>query len=338
LKADLQLLELSEDQRRQYIDAEALFKALETAKDEAWRHRGSMFWREQSGRTYLIRLWPDSRQNSLGPDSPELRQTFERFTARKNQIEARVKQLREQAETMKRLNRALRVGRAPDVVVGVLNALKKARVSEHFLLVGTNALYAYEAAAGMRFPHEVMATRDADFLFDTRRRAEFLEVMSGRGISFLDLLRKVDATFERDATDNHSAVNSKGYSIEVIRRFPPPELEASEHPMRMTAAEEDLWAMRASTGQRLLSVPKFSQVIVSTSGAMAIATTVHPLAFARIKRQLSQDPKRNPLKATKDALQADMVEMLVHQFLPQLAQHHEQQHHGHESERDQTGE
>jgi hypothetical protein len=77
--------------------------------------------------------------------------------------------------------------------------------------------------------------------------------------------------------------------------------------------------VRASTGQRLLSVPKFSQVVVAISGAMARMPTVHPMAFARIKRQLSQDPKRDPRKAPKDKAQADIVESLVEQFLPQLA-------------------
>jgi hypothetical protein len=319
LKKSFDFAELSEDQRRQYIDAEALQHALESAEEEAWRHRGSMFWRQQSGRNYLIRLWPDSRQNSLGVKSPQTEQTFERFTTRKARIEERLKQLREQASTTKRLNRALRVGRTPDVIIEVLNSLRKARVSKHFLLVGTNALYVYESAAGVRFPHEAMATRDADFLFDTRSRAEFLEVMEQRAVSFLDLLRKADKSFERDDHDLHSAVNSKGYAIEVIRRYPPKELEATEHPLRMTSDEGDLWAMRASTGERLLSVPRFSQVLVGTSGVMATASTVHPLAFARIKRQLSKDPKRSRLKASKDALQADMVQALVRDYLPHLS-------------------
>ena len=277
-----------------------------------------MFWREQAGRRYLIRMWPDSRQNSLGPETPKLEAAFDKFTSRKAQVEQRVKDLRTQAETMKRLNRALRVGRTPDVIVDVLNVLRRARVADHFLLVGTNAMYAYETAAGVRFPREVMATRDADFLFDTRNRGKFLEVMNGRGLSFLDLLRKADKTFERHPTDNHSAVNSKGYAVDVIRRFPPPELEATEHPLQMTDAEDDLWAMRASTGQRLLSVPKFTQVVVATSGAMASLTTVHPLAFARIKGQLSRDRARDPLKASKDALQAKMVKALVQDHLPHL--------------------
>jgi hypothetical protein len=47
-------------------------------------------------------------------------------------------------------------------------------------------------------------------------------------------------------------------------------------------------------------------------------TTVHPMAFARIKRQLAADRERDPRKAPKDAQQAVMVEALVTTHLPHL--------------------
>ena len=313
-------IELNEAQRRQLLDAESVFEALETAEEEAWRHRGSMFWREQAGRTYLIKLAPDSRQRSLGPESAETHATYERFMARKAEAEQRLKALREQADTMRRMNRALRVGRTPDVLVEILGVLAKARVSQHFLVVGTNALHAYEAAAGVRFPGDVMETRDADLLFDTRQRAEFVQVMESGRTSFLGLLRKADKSFQRHETDFQTAVNSKGYEIDLLRRFPPKELDSQEHPLQMTPDEDDLWAVRASMGERLLSAPRFSQMVVGTSGAMGRMTTVHPLAFARIKRQLAKQADRDPRKAPKDAAQARQVEALVREYLPHLGE------------------
>ena len=107
-------------------------------------------------------------------------------------------------------------------------------------------------------------------------------------------------------------------------------LEATEHPMHMTDDEDDLWVVRASTGQQLLSVPKFTQVVVGTSGAMATMATVHPLDFARIKHALSQKRGRDPLKASKDESQSVMVEELVAQSLPHLSRHHEHESDAHE--------
>ncbi|MEO5672291.1 MAG: nucleotidyltransferase domain-containing protein [Ramlibacter sp.] len=310
--------ELTEAQKRQFLDAESVFEALEHAEAEGRRHRGSMFWREQDGRKYLIRMSANSRQKSLGVFSAETRKTFERFNQRKSAVEERVKQLRSEMETWRRMNKALRVGRTPDLLVDVLNVLARADVAQHFLLVGTNALYAYETAAGVRFPSDVMATRDADFLFDTRSRAEFLEVMKERDASFIGLLRKADKTFQRHDTDNYTAVNSKGYEIDLIRRFPPDPEDAGEHPIHMTDHEDDLWAVRASMGEKLLSSQKFSQVVVGTNGGMARMTTVHPMAFARIKRALAKDRERDPLKARKDAMQARLVTRLIEAHLPHL--------------------
>lgn len=310
--------ELSEQQKRQLIDAEMLFGALEQAEAESIRHRGSMFWREQNGGRYLIALSAHSRQRSLGPASPETELKYERFTTRKVEVDARLKSLRGKVDECRRMNKALRVGRTPDILIEVLNAMMRYGVAEHFLVVGTHALFAYETAAGVRFPGDVMATQDADLLFDTARRAAFMEVMKDRKMSFLGILKKVDKTFERGELDNSTARNATGYEIDLIRRFPPDTEDSSEHPLRLTAEEEDLWPVRASMGQKLLSVPRFEQVVIGVNGAMARMRTVHPLDFARIKRELSQNRDRNPLKKAKDLAQAEMVEGLVRDYLPQL--------------------
>jgi hypothetical protein len=317
-KPEIPFYELNEQQKRQLIDAEMLFAALEQAEAEAIRHRGSMFWREQDGGRYLIGLSATSRQRSLGPASPENELKYERFTKRKEEVEVRVKSLRAKAEECRRMNKALRVGRTPDILIDVLSTMMRFGVAQHFLVVGTHALFAYETAAGVRFPSDVMATQDADLLFDTANRAAFMEVMKDRQTSFLGILKKVDKTFERDDLDNHTARNASGYEIDLIRRFPPDPEDTSEHPLQLTAEEGDLWPVRASMG-KLLSVPRFDQVVVGVNGGMARLRTVHPLHFASIKRQLAKDANRDPRKKTKDVAQADMVQALVRDYLPHLA-------------------
>lgn len=310
--------ELNEQQKRQLIDAEMLFSALEQAEAEAIRYRGSMFWREQDGGRYLISLSAHSRQRSHGPASPENELKYEKFTQRKTEVEARLKSLRAKADEVKRMNKALRVGRTPDILIDVLNAMMRYGVAEHFLVVGTHALFAFETAAGVRLPNDVMATQDADLLFDTGKRAAFVEVMKDRQMSFLGILKKVDKTFERDDLDNHTARNASGYEIDLIRRFPPDPEDTIEHPLQLTPEDGDLWPVRASMGQKLLSVPRFDQVVIGINGGMARMRTVHPLDFARIKRQLSQDLRRDPLKKTKDMAQAELIEQLVRECLPHL--------------------
>ena len=311
--------ELNEQQKRQLIDAEMLHAALEQIEAEAIRYRGSMFWRKQDGGQYLISLSAHSRQRSLGPASPENELKYQKFTQRKTEVEVRLKLLRVEADEVKRMNKALRIGRTPDILIDVLNAMMRYGVAEHFLVVGTHALFAFETAAGVRLPNDVMATQDADLLFDTGKRAAFVEVMKDRQMSFLGILKKVDKTSERDDLDNHTARNASGYEIDLIRRFPPDPEDTTEHPLQLTPEDGDLWPVRASMGQKLLSVPRFDQVVVGINGGMARMRTVHPLDFARIKRELSQELRRDPLKKTKDLAQADMIETLVRDCLPHLS-------------------
>jgi hypothetical protein len=57
--------DLSESQKRQYIDAETVFVALAQARKAAAEVRGSMFWRDLKGTRTLIR---SSASEKLGSD------------------------------------------------------------------------------------------------------------------------------------------------------------------------------------------------------------------------------------------------------------------------------
>lgn len=49
------IIELQPNQLRQYIDAETIFLEMLHVRKEQVQTRGSMFWREISGTSYLIR-------------------------------------------------------------------------------------------------------------------------------------------------------------------------------------------------------------------------------------------------------------------------------------------
>lgn len=162
------ILESSESQKRQYIDAETVFAELRRLRQEAAQFRGGMMWRQISGHRYLIRTSVKGAHTSLGPEGEATNRIFQAFSLRKAALAERLVSIEKTFEEQRRLNRALRVGRVPPLVVNVLNILDKAGLSEHFTVVGTHALYAYESACGVRFVPRAMATRDIDLLFDTR--------------------------------------------------------------------------------------------------------------------------------------------------------------------------
>lgn len=303
---------LTEDQLRQYIDAEAAFSAWEQARQAAGEVRGSMFWRQDRGLSYLVRANTAARQTRLGPRSAETEALYERFTARKQQLEDRLAQLRQTLTRHERLNRALRVGRCPAILVAILQRFDQHGLSQHLLTVGTHALYAYEAAAGVRVAPQALATQDVDLLFDTRQRVTFFARLEAADTSFIDILRKADKTFEVRPDQLQTAVNAQGFEVDVIRRDARDE---DPHPLRMSHKEEDLWAVQVASGERLLSARRFSQVVVASNGAMARMHTVAPADFIQVKQALARNATRDPLKKPKDALQARMVQQLVDDYL-----------------------
>jgi hypothetical protein len=243
-------LELSNAQKRQYIDAEAAFCALEQAENEALTVRGSMFWREQHGRRYLIRMAAGGGQKSLGADSEENHQIHERFIKRKATAESRVQSLRASVKEHVRMNRALRVGRAPVIVVDVLQALARARLSEHFLTVDTHALYAYETACGVRVESSATATQDIDLLFDTQKRVSFFTQLQRVDSSLIAVLRKADKSFNVRRDQLQTVVNDKGFEVDIIRRM---ARDGDPHPLRMSNDEDDVWDVQVPSGDQLLS-------------------------------------------------------------------------------------
>jgi hypothetical protein len=285
---NVNLVELSEAQTRQYIDAESAWRALQDARLAAAEVRGSMMWRTQNGRRYLIRVAATGGQTSLGPASPENEQIYERFMARKTSVQARQSQLLEVLQQHIRLNRALRVGRVPNVVADTLNALARAGLQNHFLTVGTHALYAYETACGVRVQTEATATQDIDLLLDTRKYLQFASTMQRLDTSLLSIFQKVDKTFVLREDQKYTAVNASGFEIDVIRRS------------AQTGAGTD-----PPTDER------FSQMVVATNGNMATMHAPAPESFVRIKTALGQQRDRDPLKSRKDSLQARVVTQLL---------------------------
>ena len=308
-------LELTENQSRQYIDAQALMRAQADALDDAAQVRGSMIWRELRGVRYLIRTSAASAQKTIGPDSEDTRAIYDRFMERKQSSVARVKSLTARLEEQRKLNRLYGVGRAPNVIIKVLNALQKAGIASQFLTVGTNAIYAYESACGVRVGTEAMATRDMDLLFDTRQRAAFVSTLRRLDTSLLAVLRKADPSFRVLRNQLQTAVNDDGYEVDIIRRT---AKDGDPHPLRMSSNEDDLWAVQVSSGEKMVAGRKFQQLVVAASGQMAMMQTLHPLDFVRIKTQLASSLQRDPLKRPKDKLQAGVVQRLWDSYLQHL--------------------
>lgn len=306
-------VELAEAQLRQLSDAQAVLRNAQAAHQEAQEVRGSMRWKMVGGRQYLLRVSTTGAERSLGPHSDSTQAMFDAFHSRKSAAQTRVASMRKRLDEMRQLNRVYQVGRVPAVVVRCLNALEDAGLAQQFLVVGTHALFAYETAAGVRVQSGAMATQDLDLLFDvTKLRALTTLLKRSETGSLIAVLQRADKTFKVRRDKLETAVNDAGFEIDVIRRM---QADGDPHPLRLSDDENDFWAVQADQGGAMASSPKFSQMLVSAQGEMATMHTLHPLTFVRLKTALSQRPGRDPLKAPKDRLQAQVVQALWDRYL-----------------------
>ena len=312
-------LPLSDNAARQLIDSTTVFDEFMRVHTQARNYAGGMYWKRQGDYEYLVKTQPDNRQSRVGPRSPETEKVYEEFTARKREVEARLKSLRDALKDAERLNKALKVGRVPSPVIAVLQAIEDAGLGRHFTVVGTHALYAYETAAGVRIVQGALATQDVDLLWDARRRVRFITDIGKLDASMLSVLQRADATFVRKEGQNETAINAKGFEVDFLRRQPEGD---DPHPFRFSDDEGDLWPVQAVRASVLTNAPRFEHVVISATGRMTLMRTIAPDSFVEFKRWMARKaPQRPEAKRRRDLLQADIVQKLLDEglLMPQAA-------------------
>ena len=103
--------------------------------------------------------------------------------------------------------------------------------------------------------------------------------------------------------------------MDIIRRE---QTGDDPHLIKLSNEAEDFWVAQARRANVLLDSPGFSAVIVATNGTLARMNTVHPATFITFKRWMAEQADRDPLKRRRDVLQADAVQELLAQYLPQV--------------------
>lgn len=304
---------LPDDAARQTIDAMSLWQEHARVRHEYQDYAGGMYWKKEGNYEYLVKTKARGRQERIGPRNAETEKVYEEFQRHRGLLEPRLRSLASQLVVAQRLNRAVKAGRVPSIVIDILNAFDAAGLADHFTVVGTHALYAYEAAAGVRIAQQTLATQDVDLLWDARKRVRFVGDMQRYGKSVLALLQTVDASFQRKELHNETAINDRGFMVDFLRRMAEPA--GDPHPYRFSDADDELWPVQAQRAQVLTEAPRFVHVVIGATGRMAMMQTVAPRVFVEFKRWLAAQPRREALKRRRDVAQAETVQALLDEGL-----------------------
>lgn len=310
-----QFIELSAEQRRVFIDAIQLYEAYRAALSDAQNTKGSMRWKKTAGHQYLFRgTGGEGLGKSLGRRSAETESIMASFNQRKSESVDRLSTLKGRLVDMARMCKAVRIARVPAIVTDIAReADKNGLLGQNLKIIGTNAIFAYEAAAGVSFDRKLLATQDMDILWDARAKLRLNSDLSKSG--FMGLLTKADRSFRRAGGKySHSAVNKSGYMVDLIKATPRPpwKVEATR-----IGSEGDLDAAEIDSQRWISSSPAMDQVVIGEDGFPARMVVPDPRAFAIHKLWLSQDPSREPLKQSRDRAQAFAVAHLVDNYLVQ---------------------
>ena len=310
--------EMTDNQRRVFIDTVQLYEAFMDAFHNNRSYAGGMHWKKSKGREYLFRTRDRyGYGKSLGVRSPETEKILDEFRQTKRDLKERLVFLKGRLKEQARFCKAAMIQRVPRVVTNILRLLDQQNLlGKNIIIIGTNALYAYEATAGIFFDSPIMATRDMDILWDIRSKLTLAANYKIEPGGLLDILRKSDRSFELSGSRPFQAVNQDGYMVDLIKAEPK-KLMIKER--RQMGGPGDLEAVEIKNLQWLLSSPKFSQVVIGSDGYPSAMTVPDPRAFALHKFWLSGQPDREPVKKKRDRDQGLAVTRLVIQHLPQYA-------------------
>ncbi len=192
------------------------------------------------------------------------------------------------------------LGRVPRTAAEVLRALDQdGLLGDGLFVVGTHALYAYEARSGIRFEPELLATRDLDLLADVRSRL-VLAIDDKKREGILPTLKKVDKSFSVQG-DLFRAVNDDGYFVDVIRPLAKNEPAVGEYDLG------GLVPVGIDGLNWLVSCPRFEATAIAEDGLPVWMSCIDPRAFALHKAWVSKQESREAVKRRRDATQAVAV-------------------------------
>jgi hypothetical protein len=292
--------ELSEEQRRQLIDAQQLFAAWWPASSEL-QNGPRLFWNSSKGKRYLYEQRQGKRR-SLGRETAALAKAKTENDARVKALRTRVRRLDARIDEMAPINKAFGIARVPEIAARIIRELdREGLLGQHITIAGTNALHAYEAAAGVLVTGRYTTTLDADLIWDNRHSLLLSATSVVRRDGLMSILRRVDRSFTADY--GMIARNDRGYIVDLIV----PENES----IAIMRPQGDVEAQQIGGIEWLLTGKAFEQVVLGADGIPVRMVVPEPRTFALHKLWVSRREDRSPLKSVKDLAHARIIAKLA---------------------------
>lgn len=305
--------EINENSRRILIDVSQLYEAYLAVDSEYRGYRGTMRWKKVNGKEYLFRQ-RNSRGDgkSLGARDARTQEIYDNFHARKAELGEKRKSLLDRLTQQRGFCVAAGINRVPKIAADVVRSARLVKTGSHpLIVVGTNALFAYENMAGVHLDPALLASEDIDLMWDVKRKLNLAVIEPVGGL--ISLLKKADRTFDRMPKAPFRAANSKGYMVDLIKPAPPQIHKTTR--ASLTGHKNDLVAADIPNLDWLYAAPLVSATVVGNDGLPVVFDVPDPRVFAAHKLWLSELPDRSPVKKVRDGRQGLAVLRLLKAYL-----------------------
>jgi hypothetical protein len=302
--------EYTTSQRKQYINTKQVYEHYIEKKNEYFMNYNiSMYWRKSANKEYLTKKSSSlNRVTSLGVKSNETVKIYEDFLEHKEALKNELATLEAKLEKIRKLNKIEFLTRVPSELIEIYQKINELKLDDKMILIGTNALYAYESHCALFIEDEQLATEDIDVLAKDSKELSviFREVLpKGKITSFLKL---IDKSFEQDKKLPYRFRNKKGVLLEIISPANPKKVIKENSFM-------DIIDLEIEGMQWLENLRIFKSMVVGENGKCAMLSTIHPLEYAVHKNWLSKQLDRNIHKKNRDQKQSLLVTKLIENYM-----------------------
>lgn len=290
-------IDLSAEAMRVAVNLEQRHDAWVAAVRRSDALPSSMFFAKKSGAEYLTIKLRDGRSTTLGARSAETEKRLSGFEGERAAAERALSETGKALAEIIGQSKVLKLPVVPSKAARILRELDIAGVlGNDVMLVGTNAFYAYEVAAGCLFMSGIEETEDFDLSWCRGARVSLAGTRERPiGSPVMKALKAVDPSFSINKSKPYQALDSKGYEVELIvatSLFGTLSRDEVFSPMAVFPEQEWL----------LLGRPVRS-VAISVDNKACPIYAPDPRYMALLKLWLSEKPERDPKKKPKDKKQ-----------------------------------
>ena len=305
-------IEYNNEQRKAYVNAEHIYKTyldLFHRYNKSFRYK--MIWNKSGNKEYLYKYCYDTKKSeSLGRRDDRTENIIEKFKEQKKELKESLKKYKELLKKQARISKFEKISRVPNVLANLLRTINEYGLDDKVIIIGTNALYSYEARCAVFMEDEHLATYDID-IFNKRETKISVALKTKLPQKTLKaILQDTDKSFSKSSDAPYRFFNDDGVVVEIITPMSNKEVKQDEFSGVLNLEIDGIKWLRSSELYKVM--------VIGDNGICANMTTIKPLEYAVYKYWLGKHERKDYMKKERDMSQSVLITNLINEYMPNI--------------------